>query len=139
MTKTTWTSAAGSCRELGFMLRRTGNGSERALYKIGTPRPLEDGATYFTDDAQDAMDTAAFILRREEEASALAWAASRGAPERGNMEPISPRNRALIRFWMARAHKISTANIVTLTAAQLSEIWHDTTNAKLNAIKQKGA
>ena len=137
--KTTWTTAAAACRELGFTLRRTGFGSERALYKAGTTRPLDDAATYFTEDAQDAIDTVAAIIAREEEAKVLAWAASHGVPERGSMGPITTRQRAVIRFWLIRTNNVSPemANMTLMT--ELSAIWHDTTNTKLNAIKQQGA
>lgn len=136
---TTWKTAATACRELGFMLRRTGFGKECALYKVGVARPMDDAATYFTDDAQDAIETALAIHHREKEAMILEWAASHGVPERGSMKPISTRSRSVLRFWLRRAHKISTAKIEPLNMAELSAIWHDTTNAKLGELKQKGA
>lgn len=66
--------------------------------------------------------------------SAHDWAIQKGAPRRGSYLPITSLTRGLVRFWIS-AHGIGAEISAPLTVTQLSAIWHDTTNAKLDALR----
>lgn len=70
--------------------------------------------------------------------SAYDWAITKGAPARGSYQPITSHTRGLVRFWLS-AHGIPAEISAPLTVAQLSDIWHDTTNAKLDALRTSPA
>lgn len=70
--------------------------------------------------------------------SAHDWAITKGAPRRGSMVPITSLTRGLVRFWIS-AHGIPAEVSAPLTVAQLSDIWHDTTGAKINALRTSPA
>ena len=81
------------------------------------------------------LDAAAATIAREEEAKVLAWAASHGIPERGSMGPITTHQRAIIRFWLVRTNNVSPDIANTILMEELADIWHDTSNVKLNTLK----
>lgn len=68
--------------------------------------------------------------------SAHAWAIEKGAPARGSMTPITSFTRGLVRFWIS-AHGVPSEISAPLTVPQLHNIWHDTTNAALFALRAK--
>lgn len=61
------------------------------------------------------------------------WALTKGAPVRGSGVPIDKYVRAHIRFWLT-VSGIPLEQAVTLSMAQMSEVWHDTSGAALNSI-----
>lgn len=66
--------------------------------------------------------------------SAHDWAIKKGAPRRGSYLPITSATRGLVRFWLS-AQGIPAETSAPLTVAQLSALWHDTTNAQVDALR----
>lgn len=68
-------------------------------------------------------------------ATAEHWAVAKGAPPRGCGVPITSITRGLVRFWLT-ASGIPSERAVMLSVAQMSDAWHDTTNAALDRLRR---
>jgi len=60
----TWDAVAQECRAMGWTVRATGFGKERAGYPIGTSR--NHPSSHFTDDPEDMLGTIRADIARTE-------------------------------------------------------------------------
>lgn len=67
--------------------------------------------------------------------TAEVWALSKGAPPRGSGTPITSATRGLVRFWLT-ASGVPSETAVTLSVAQMSDAWHDTSNATAMRLRE---
>lgn len=70
--------------------------------------------------------------------AAEAWAVGKGAPARGSGVPIDSKTRHLVRRW-AVACGIRSDLSYAINVAELSEAWHDRSNATIERLLQRAA